>query len=40
MGSRIREKIAGMFTGLHFRFFWQLIVAFVAVILLAGGGIF
>ncbi|MFN2272313.1 MAG: sensor histidine kinase [Anaerolineae bacterium] len=40
MGNRIREKIAGMFTGLHFRFFWQLIVAFVAVILLAGGGIF
>ena len=40
MGNGIREKITGMFTGLHFRFFWQLIVAFVAVILLAGGGIF
>ncbi|MBN1977825.1 MAG: HAMP domain-containing histidine kinase [Anaerolineae bacterium] len=40
MGNRVHEKIASMFTGLHFRFFWQLIVAFVAVILLAGGGIF
>jgi signal transduction histidine kinase len=40
MGRKIREKIAGVFTGLHFRFFWQLIVAFIAVILLAGGGIF
>jgi two-component system OmpR family sensor kinase/two-component system sensor histidine kinase BaeS len=40
MGHRIREKIAGVFSGLHFRFFWQLVVAFLAVILLAGGGIF
>jgi signal transduction histidine kinase len=40
MGRKIREKIAGVFTGLHFRFFWQLIVAFIAVILLAGGGVF
>jgi signal transduction histidine kinase len=40
MGHRICEKIAGAFGGLHFRFFWQLIVSFLAVILLAGGGIF
>jgi signal transduction histidine kinase len=40
MGNRIREKIVGIFTGLHFRFFWQLIIAFIAVILLAGGGVF
>jgi signal transduction histidine kinase len=40
MGLGIREKIAGIFTGLHVRFFWQLIVAFFAVILLSGGGIF
>ncbi len=40
MGHRIRDKIAGAFGGLHFRFFWQLIVAFIVVILLSGGGIF
>jgi signal transduction histidine kinase len=40
MERKIREKIASVFTGLHFRFFWQLIIAFVVVILLAGGGIF
>jgi signal transduction histidine kinase len=40
MGHRIREKIASAFGGLHFRFFWQLIVAFIAVILFVGGGIF
>ena len=40
MGHKIREEIARVFGGLHFRFFWQLIVAFIAVILLAGGGIF
>jgi two-component system OmpR family sensor kinase/two-component system sensor histidine kinase BaeS len=40
MGHGIREKIAGALFRIHFRFFWQLIVAFVAVIALAGGGMF
>jgi signal transduction histidine kinase len=40
MGRRIGDGISRVFSGLHFRFFWQLIVAFVAVILLSGGGIF
>jgi two-component system OmpR family sensor kinase/two-component system sensor histidine kinase BaeS len=34
----MREKTVNFFSRLHFRFFWQLIVAFLAVILLAGGG--
>jgi signal transduction histidine kinase len=40
MARRIQEKIVGAFIGIRFRFFWQLIVAFIAVIALAGGGTF
>jgi signal transduction histidine kinase len=40
MGHRIGERIIGVFTGVRFRFFWQLIVAFIAIIVLAGGGTF
>jgi two-component system OmpR family sensor kinase/two-component system sensor histidine kinase BaeS len=40
MWRKVRDRIAGLLTGLHFRFFWQLIIAFVVVIILAGGGIF
>jgi signal transduction histidine kinase len=40
MRRKVWEKIAGALTGFHLRFFWQLIVAFIVVILLAGGGIF
>ena len=38
MGHWFHGKVVAMLTGLHFRFFWQLIVAFVVVILLSGGG--
>jgi signal transduction histidine kinase len=40
MGRRIRDRIVGALTGVHFRFFWQLIGAFIAIIALAGGGTF
>ena len=40
MGHKIGDEISKVFRGLHFRFFWQLIVAFIAVILFVGGGIF
>jgi signal transduction histidine kinase len=40
MGCKIGDKISSVFGGLHFRFFWQLILAFIAVILFVGGGIF
>ena len=39
MGRVIREKMVNVLGELHFRFFWQLIVAFLAIILLAGGGV-
>jgi two-component system OmpR family sensor kinase/two-component system sensor histidine kinase BaeS len=38
MGDKIREKIVGALTGLPLRFFWQLAIAFILVILLTGGG--
>jgi signal transduction histidine kinase len=40
IGCKMREKTVDFFSGLRFRFFWQLIVAFITVILLAGGGTF
>jgi two-component system OmpR family sensor kinase/two-component system sensor histidine kinase BaeS len=40
MGRKIGDNISSVFGGLHFRFFWQLILAFLAVILFVGGGIF
>jgi signal transduction histidine kinase len=36
--SEVRDKITSIFLGPHLRFVWQLTLAFMAIILLAGGG--
>ena len=36
MVRKIREKVASVFTGLYFRFFWQLIIAFIVFVMIAG----